>query len=93
MFFRIFCLVYVELVWFFIDDAFSVVQDMLSHFFFVPAHKFPIGPDSVLRTIDLIHDESHQKIHKGVNESIDLVGSIGGSKEFDPDVGAKIHGE
>ena len=57
-----------------------VVQDMLSHFFFVPAHEFNIGPDRVLRTVHLVHDERNQKVDKGINDQIDLLGSVGGSK-------------
>jgi hypothetical protein len=76
---------------FFVDDI-PIVQDILRHFFFVPAHEFSIGPNGVLRTINLVHDVGHQKKDKGVNNSIDLSSNLA-IKEDGIDVGSKNHGE
>jgi hypothetical protein len=65
------------------------VQDVLSHFFLVVANKFFIGPDSELRTVDLVHDESHEDVHNAVNDTIDLVESITVRKELRVDIGSK----
>jgi hypothetical protein len=70
-------------------DAVPIVQDMLSHFFFAPAHKFPIDPNGVLRTIDLVHDESHQKINNKVYNIIELIEKITINTEVKPDIGSK----
>jgi hypothetical protein len=60
---------------------------MLCHFCCVLAHKFDIGPDYVLRTVHLVHDEGHQKVHNAINDIIDLEGSKALSKIVGIDVG------
>jgi hypothetical protein len=90
--FSFLCEVFTELRGDIIDGA-PVVQDMFSHFFLILAHKFPIGPDRVLRTVHLVHDEGHQKAYKGVNGIIDLLNIITTRNGLLPDVGSKEQGE
>jgi hypothetical protein len=66
------------------------LQDVLDYFFFVFAHKFHISPDSLFRTVYLVHNKSHQNKNYAVNTIISLERYITTpKKELNPDVGPK----
>jgi hypothetical protein len=71
-------------------DCVSVLQDIFRYRSSVLANKFPISPDSVLRPVNLVHDEGHKKIHNSIGNSKGLVDNKTTSrKESVPNIGSK----